>query len=52
VHVTASAGVAVGDDLADADQLLDAADGALYRAKSEGRDRVVAGAAGSADVRE
>ena len=52
VHVTASAGISVGDDLADPDRLLDAADGALYRAKSEGRDRVVAGAAGSADVRE
>lgn len=52
VRVTASAGIAVGDDLADADGLLDAADGALYRAKREGRDRVVAGPARSADVRE
>lgn len=41
VEVTASMGVAVGSDLADPDDLVEAADRALYRAKSEGRDRLV-----------
>jgi diguanylate cyclase (GGDEF)-like protein len=41
VQVTASMGVSVGSDLADPDALVEAADRALYRAKSEGRDRLV-----------
>ena len=41
VQVTASVGIAVGTDLVDADLLIDAADRALYQAKSEGRDRQV-----------
>ena len=41
VQVTASVGVAVGSDLVDADALVEAADRAMYRAKSEGRDRLV-----------
>jgi diguanylate cyclase (GGDEF)-like protein len=41
VHVTASVGVAVGADLVDADALVEAADRALYRAKGEGRDRMI-----------
>jgi PleD family two-component response regulator len=34
-------GVAVGTDLVDADALVEGADRALYRAKSEGRDRLI-----------
>jgi diguanylate cyclase (GGDEF)-like protein len=41
VQVTASMGIAVGRELADPDALVEAADRALYRAKSEGRDRLV-----------
>ena len=41
VQVTASMGVCVGADLVDPDALVEAADRALYRAKSEGRDRLV-----------
>jgi diguanylate cyclase (GGDEF)-like protein len=41
VQVTASMGVSVGSDLADPDALVEAADRALYRAKSDGRDRLV-----------
>jgi diguanylate cyclase (GGDEF)-like protein len=41
VQVTASMGVAVGSDLVDPDALVEAADRAQYRAKSEGRDRLV-----------
>ena len=42
VQVTASLGVAVGTDLVSPQELVDAADQALYRAKTEGRDRLVA----------
>jgi diguanylate cyclase (GGDEF)-like protein/PAS domain S-box-containing protein len=38
---TCSAGVAAWDGVADIDGLIDAADAALYRAKGEGRDRLV-----------
>jgi diguanylate cyclase (GGDEF)-like protein len=41
VQVTASLGIAVGADLVDADAMVEAADRALYRAKGEGRDRLV-----------
>lgn len=41
VRVTASVGIAVAEEVADPDDLLDAADRAAYRAKSEGRDRLV-----------
>ncbi len=41
VQVTASMGVSVGSDLVDPDALVEAADRALYRAKSDGRDRLV-----------
>ena len=41
-RVTASVGVAVGTELVDPDEILHAADRALYRAKVAGRDRVVA----------
>jgi diguanylate cyclase (GGDEF)-like protein len=41
VQVTASMGVAVGSDLVDPEALVEAADRAQYRAKSEGRDRLV-----------
>jgi diguanylate cyclase (GGDEF)-like protein len=56
VRVTASLGLAVGADLVDPDALVDTADKALYRAKGEGRDRLVAvdldtGATTRADVR-
>ncbi len=52
VHVTTSVGVAVGapDDL-DFSTLFEAADAALYRAKHAGRNRVVAGVLGDADLR-
>lgn len=42
VRVTLSAGVAVLENHGGADELLRAADAALYRAKGEGRDRVCA----------
>ncbi|MFW6175387.1 MAG: diguanylate cyclase [Acidobacteriota bacterium] len=49
-RLTVSVGVAVYPDCAtDAGELLAAADGALYRAKREGRDRVVAASAGVLD---
>jgi diguanylate cyclase (GGDEF)-like protein len=41
VQVTASMGVSVGSDLTDPDAPVEAADRALYRAKGEGRDRLV-----------
>lgn len=39
--VTASVGIAVGEDLVDPQELMEAADRALYRAKAEGRNRIV-----------
>jgi diguanylate cyclase (GGDEF)-like protein len=44
-RVTASIGVAVAEPTWGAEQLVAAADAALYRAKRGGRDRVVAAAA-------
>jgi diguanylate cyclase (GGDEF)-like protein len=41
IHFTASFGVAEAEGHATLDRLLDAADAALYRAKEQGRDRVV-----------
>jgi diguanylate cyclase (GGDEF)-like protein len=41
VKVTASLGVAVGSELVDPDALIEAADQALYKAKNQGRDRLV-----------
>ena len=41
ITVTASLGVACMEDHFDADQLISAADDALYQAKREGRDKVV-----------
>jgi diguanylate cyclase (GGDEF)-like protein len=41
IPLTISMGVAVWDREASAQQLLEAADGALYRAKAEGRNRSV-----------
>jgi diguanylate cyclase (GGDEF)-like protein len=44
VQVTASLGIAVGSELATPEGLIAAADRALYRAKGEGRDRLVTSA--------
>ncbi|HSU13908.1 diguanylate cyclase [Longimicrobium sp.] len=41
VRVTASLGVAVGSELVDPAALVEAADQALYRAKNQGRDRLI-----------
>ena len=41
IHTTVSVGVAMGDPTNDPGTLLQAADAALYRAKAEGRNRVV-----------
>jgi diguanylate cyclase (GGDEF)-like protein len=50
MHVTVSLGVAVLDAAHDSwETLLHGADGALYRAKSAGRDRVVLAAADAGD---
>lgn len=46
VRVTASMGVAVAREAADADALIAAADAALYRAKQQGRDRTAFATAG------
>jgi two-component system, cell cycle response regulator len=43
IHITMSFGVAATSDLAHADDLLRAADEALYRAKNSGRNRVKGG---------
>jgi diguanylate cyclase (GGDEF)-like protein len=43
LHVTASFGAAASNASTTVEQLIDAADGALYRAKRAGKDRVYAG---------
>jgi diguanylate cyclase (GGDEF)-like protein len=43
LHITVSIGLATSRDGETAEQLLQRADEALYRAKAEGRDRVVSG---------
>jgi diguanylate cyclase (GGDEF)-like protein len=43
LHITVSIGLATSHDGETAEQLLQRADEALYRAKAEGRDRVVSG---------
>ena len=42
ITVTASIGIATGTEIVDPDALLEAADQALYRAKTTGRDRTLA----------
>jgi diguanylate cyclase (GGDEF)-like protein len=44
LHVTASFGVAASSPTTTAKELVEAADGSLYRAKNAGKDRVYAGA--------
>jgi diguanylate cyclase (GGDEF)-like protein len=44
LHVTASFGVAASTATTTAQELIEAADGSLYRAKNAGKDRVYAGA--------
>ena len=41
IHTTVSVGIAMGEPTNDPSTLLQAADAALYRAKAEGRNRVV-----------
>jgi diguanylate cyclase (GGDEF)-like protein len=47
IHTTVSVGVAMGETTNDPSTLLQAADAALYRAKAEGRNRVVVSGEGA-----